>query len=135
MLASQCNMVLKHDSHTLSQISHWNNLIFFNHWLLPIRIKNAFFLTVLSVTLYSYPPSPSLHPNSRFHRTSAVFCTDRLRVANERVELGFLTLKIGHYQIFENSSLERRECTSAFRRHGNTHCLISKFLHLCSSTE
>lgn len=78
--------------HTLPKISYWNNLIFFSYWLLSIRIKNASFLTVLSVALYSYPPSFSLHPNFSFHRTSAVSCTDCFTVANERLELGFLTL-------------------------------------------
>lgn len=86
-------MVLNHDSHTVSQISYWKNLIFFSYWLLPIRIKNASFLTFLSVALYSYPPSFSLLPNFIFHRTSAVSCTDRFMVANEKLESGFLTLK------------------------------------------
>lgn len=86
-------MVLNHDSHTVSQISYWKNLIFFSYWLLPIRIENASFLTVLSVSLYSYPSSFSLLPNFIFHRTSAVSCTDRFMVANEKLESGFLTLK------------------------------------------
>lgn len=128
-------MVLNHDCHTVSQISYWNNLIFFSYWLLPIRIKNASFLTVLSVSLYSYPPSFSLLPNSIFHRTSAVSCTDHFMVANEKLESGFLTLKKLHYQIFENSSSERRECMPDFHRLRNTPCLIFRFLNLCTSKQ
>lgn len=82
--------------------------------------------------LCSYPPSFSLLPNFIFHRTSAVSCTDHFMVANEKLESGFLTLKKCHYQIFENSSSERRECMPDFHRLVNTHCLIFRYLNLCT---
>jgi len=121
-------------SHKHSQTSYWNSLFSFNYWLWPIKIKIGSFLTLLSVASYSHPPPFSLHPNFSFHSTSAVSCTDRFMVANKRLELGYLMLgkkkKKGNYQIFENNSLERRECMPDFLRAQNTHYLIFYFLYL-----